>query len=487
MGLAASQARLLFITGRKSDVEYSQMKIANEKISLSRESTAEAEEYARALSQRKLTWTTGADTSADLGYNLLMTPNANVSSGQYLVTDVNGRVLLSDEYKTKLNLSASVGTAGQFKQAYPSTAGFLVAVMGISAADANQYVAASGNSANFSDITEPVIEGDIDNLGKAMGDPQFSASGSCTLPEDVYYNMKPTLTSMLEKVNTALSLDSIEAGKKEIYTKLKNDIVQAQRALEAARGAKTSTAEGREVAMAAIATLKALFDGTTAQSSLPDARIHPSSKKMDGVPYTARTFIWPVRGYANTNEQGASTAKMQNDYFNTSTGLGNINYSVPYNNNISDLADSLQYFDTKVPTSSTLTAQDTADYYVNLYNALGSKGWKCDSNISDKDYMQNGIRNGNFYIQQLKSTGWAALSTGDASSPVNDVLDEAKIAQAEAKHEVAQSKLSTKEEQLDLKLKNLDTERAALDTEVDSVKAVINKNIERSFKLFQNG
>ena len=50
------------------------------------------------------------------------------------------------------------------------------------------------------------------------------------------------------------------------------------------------------------------------------------------------------------------------------------------------------------------------------------------------------------------------------------------------------SEMETKQSRLEgdysHKMKQLETERSALDTELDSVKAVITKNIERSFKTF---
>lgn len=44
--------------------------------------------------------------------------------------------------------------------------------------------------------------------------------------------------------------------------------------------------------------------------------------------------------------------------------------------------------------------------------------------------------------------------------------------------------LTAQDKIYDLKLKNIDTEHNACQTEIDSVKKVIDKNIERSFKIF---
>jgi len=55
MGMAASQARLLTLTARLSDLELRAQTISNSKIRLSMNSAEAAEEYANALDQQKLT------------------------------------------------------------------------------------------------------------------------------------------------------------------------------------------------------------------------------------------------------------------------------------------------------------------------------------------------------------------------------------------------------------------------------------------------
>ena len=46
------------------------------------------------------------------------------------------------------------------------------------------------------------------------------------------------------------------------------------------------------------------------------------------------------------------------------------------------------------------------------------------------------------------------------------------------------TRLENEDNKIDLQLKKLDTEHTALQTEYDSVKNVIDKNIEKSFNMF---
>ena len=59
-----------------------------------------------------------------------------------------------------------------------------------------------------------------------------------------------------------------------------------------------------------------------------------------------------------------------------------------------------------------------------------------------------------------------------------------ELAKAEAKYEHDLKLIDKKDKQYDLSLSKLETERSALTTEYDSVKKVIEDNIERTFGIF---
>lgn len=101
MGLAASQARFLAITARKMNCEFESMQIAQQKLSVTREQQKAAQEYQDAMTATKLVW--DADSNCDgtgdvynLSYDLMMTPSALNEYDAFLVTDTQGRVVLSE-------------------------------------------------------------------------------------------------------------------------------------------------------------------------------------------------------------------------------------------------------------------------------------------------------------------------------------------------------------------------------------------------------
>lgn len=100
MGLAAGQARLLTITGRKSDCEFESMRLSHQKIALARELADLSNEYQNSLNQTKLIYDYygKGDTSTQLSYGLLMYPSALNNYMPTIISDSLGRVTLNSKY-----------------------------------------------------------------------------------------------------------------------------------------------------------------------------------------------------------------------------------------------------------------------------------------------------------------------------------------------------------------------------------------------------
>ena len=96
MGLAASQARFLAITSRKMNCEFQSMQIAQDKLSVTRDLQSAATKYQNAMNATKLVWDTDSDEVYDSSYDLMMTPSALNDYNPYLITDTQGKIVLSD-------------------------------------------------------------------------------------------------------------------------------------------------------------------------------------------------------------------------------------------------------------------------------------------------------------------------------------------------------------------------------------------------------
>ena len=142
------------------------------------------------------------------------------------------------------------------------------------------------------------------------------------------------------------------------------------------------------------------------------------------------------------------------------------------------------------------------NYFMSIYNQIKS----CNGCISvadyngangdaanDTDWLQAMIQCGELSIETVTTDSKTGDVTLTGTSPSSDIsigytqsttVDKTALAKAEAKYEKDLRDINKKDKQYDLTLSKLETERSALTTEYDSVKKVIEDNIERTFGIF---
>ena len=129
-------------------------------------------------------------------------------------------------------------------------------------------------------------------------------------------------------------------------------------------------------------------------------------------------------------------------------------------------------------------AQDEAHY---VYTA--------DINTKPKDMDKSPLNDATFFVEELKKGNlqlqYYSTSENDfvettlsEDASIQEVKDESKIAEAERKYTQALDDLEHTDNRYDLQLKKLDTEHNTLQTEYDSVKNVVDKNVEKTFSIF---
>ncbi len=118
-----------------------------------------------------------------------------------------------------------------------------------------------------------------------------------------------------------------------------------------------------------------------------------------------------------------------------------------------------------------------------------------NENLSNKMAFQDSLQNGSLYLKKYDPE---SQSENDAQTPFftqaisgstnfDSELYTEDDAKAQAEYEQASRKIQNQDKILDLELKNIETQHKAIETEYDSVKQVIQKNIETSYKIFANG
>ena len=116
--------------------------------------------------------------------------------------------------------------------------------------------------------------------------------------------------------------------------------------------------------------------------------------------------------------------------------------------------------------------------------------------INNAEWLQFALENGILTMEQASYSekgsekypeigpyDWTSIIYTNASD-IKSQENETAIAVAEVKYKNAMTEIENQDKKYDQDLKKLDSEHSALQTEYDSIKSVIDKNVERSFKAF---
>lgn len=578
MGLAASQARMLMLTSRKSDIESKLQSRANDLLSMSRDSQKLSQEYQSALNATKLVWNDNG-SNADLSYNLLMAPSS-VSSNQYLLTNSRGAVILDSKYATALGISnVPEGNAGSITQYCSSAKTFAAKMMECNESQLDpvtptpaeeQTPAPSGGGNNNSSIrfttnynqkdildminyqsysgyTDLKTYHDSEAAVNAVGwnvDNTKDYSGnvnSTATKNEVKNNFLSNFDNLLDNIGTAVVKNICSQGlskyKKQLQaaadwakTATENKFiynVDDKNSKDGNPGVDLNTSVaiamdvnsdnnrqdtgGNQISYVykknnsgdwgfdkhdeswgsiyvdnsqVVDTFFSYFDRYCAQNFTSDGDTADADNKTDGERYLKSTIgAGSTTGGTGFRERG--TARDTEDLNaaptpTTSTPTTQPNAALGNNS----LADSSEYA-----------------YYINLYSAIFSSGWKVDANVSNKNYVQTQVEHGALNIKQMtkgasrnssaatgtfdlsSNASWSYLSTGDSGSPLETEADDDAVTKAKAKYDAEKDKLDFKEKMMDMEMKNLDAERSEITTEIESVNSIIKDNV-KSLKMF---
>ncbi len=570
MGLAASQARLLTITARKSDCEFQSMRYSHQKIALSRDLAALSNEYQNSLDQTKLVYDfygTGDETTA-LSYGLLMTPSELNGYLPTLITDGAGKAVLSSQYAAA---AKAAGIPQEGLGCLPSSDlrnKFLqgLADSGVISQNAStiyqgiQYAQSMGMGTTDL-VTTTVKQMTLSQL------LEYYESGEAGDNPYIYNNasIKAALESNGASVNEVvmraengkagnlndgnISLSSILTGEYQILCKINNewkddrgtnmDNVASNIAsldvwdwmfdeFEAVLNVAGDSGISEALAYAESQTRQLLsadnlakeYSGKTKENK-DDDNWSGVLDAMNGIEGNRNQgFVWDwfrkdegsystsdyigIATYHNTksaknNRADGVSISITNiayaylTYFaQAMQGLSKSDYSVDSttgnrtveNSNLISLDDESFLFDVVVDTGVNTDQALISGFYDTIFNQICTRGWTENNQIQDNEYMQEMLKSGKFFLATCSDDGYYYQGNYSTNTYVREVTDEEAIAKAEAKYNTEKQKLNQKEEVLDLKMKNLDTEISSLTTEYDTVKSVISKNIEKSFKRY---
>lgn len=539
MGLAAGQARLLTITGRKSDCEYQSMRLSHQKLALSRQLTDVSNEYQNSLDQTKLIYDyygTG-DQSNPLSYGILMSPSTLNNYMPILVTDPKGRVTLNSK------LAAAARKAGIPQEGFGSlpsedVRNQFIQGLGEQSVITNKMsetiqglpynqAAGIGGGSTVAVITQ---SGSLDDLVKYLNDTgaqiTVNLSGSSANFSKQYFDMIYTdasgnkktdkLRKESDKSSVTLDLGKLLTGQESLMLHSRKD---NGRQMGNAQYLQTVVSDildqigeafaeifdlgdiisknALEYARDAIGNIYTPLDSNGNYSETPGAGPE-SGSYAKCIGWASNHWKGGMAGWGHRhseykldiNNMVKAYLTYIQDFVNgvsKTNSKGDDLYKVnPGDISGSNLVTDDTTYNYTWKTGASVSSDDSAvaTYYDSLFNQICLNGWTENQNIEDNEYLQEMLKNGMLFISKASDDGYYYQGNYATDSYIKEVSDDTKIAQAEAKYNTEKAKLNSKEETLDLKLKNLDTEISSLTTEYDTVKNTISKNIEKSFKRY---
>lgn len=541
MGLAAGQARLLTITGRKSDCEYQSMKLSHQKIALARELADLSNEYQNSLDQTKLIYDYygKGDTSTQLSYGILMNPSALNDYMPITVTDSMGRITLNSKYA---NVARKAGIPQEGLGTLPSEnirnkfiqglvgEGLITEDLGTRIMDVpyNQNagfggdvtVATTTQEGNYTDLLKYIQENctdsyDLKNITNGVNGAKTNDGTQDADSEE----LKSTNLYSLLTSNVIISACGDDGDKwpddeaKSLADNLSSDASGLFAWLEDELSEVLGVNTYAQQALAyATKQMSMMFDTTnytnieSISGTRRDVHKKAATKKCRQLNIDASKNLI---GFSFSKLSMGAGHKKRNptiaiDLSNLAQAY--LTYFADYMNGISKVDDKgIQVFDVnqgqtigshlakdnktyqyiwKAETSVSSDDMAQATFYDTLFNQICANGWTENNQIEDKTYLQQMLQSGMLYLSKTKDEGYYYQENYATDSYIKEIEDDTKVAQAEAKYTTEKAKLNAKEETLDLKMKNLDTEISSLSTEYDTVKNAISKNIEKSFKRY---
>ena len=450
MGMSASQARLLFISSRISDLELRSQQISNTKIRLADESEQVANDYTKALNKTKLTLTNPVDqTKSQLTYASIMTPKGQMS-GAYNIQTADGKVVVTSQVASAFssaknvseflaNMSVEKSDTSIAAEEYNQAA----AELNEARTNTNSFLKSKGLSVNSDGslkfpTTKTTTVNTVDNTNSARGTTKTVDGGTVSTAETTSSagGGRTTKITTSTSVNTSESVSS--SGKSQTTTVTKTgvykiDMVEGTNSVGQKTKSPVSGSDSYKVTTTVV-TESHVYTRTE------ESQLQAQYNQLKNIERTAE------------NKYNAAKSAYEN------SGNGVLNSSSSGN----------EY------------------YYTNLYNDMKANGYQAYStaSLNNPEFLQVQLEQGNWYIGKKNEDGKYEQTSISSNTMITEESDDKNLAKAEAEYNAKTAKINKKEKLLDMKLKEVDTEHSALKTEFDSVKSLISDNIDKSFNLF---
>ena len=239
--------------------------------------------------------------------------------------------------------------------------------------------------------------------------------------------------------------------------------------------------------------------------NMPNSSETSAATKIRSVDTSLGDTYSPAKRYftASVDDQGVTCYKEVTDMGNYLTT--NADGSKTFNENATALFVSMDENDTNEATATIVDfsrmrnelISEQGQYYKNTFEMIKNRG-ECEvleaEYQNNSEWLTNMVAYGNVgiytlaedeaaprgYKMEMTSTSTNTILSDTAVSS----MDNTELKKAEAEYNKELKKINKKDTMYDLELEKLETERSAITTEMDSLRTVIDENIDRTFGTF---
>ena len=523
MGMSASQARLLFITSRMNDIELKSQQISNTKIRLADESEQVANAYTKALNKTRLQITDPlTQTTSQLTYNSIMSPNG-IMSGGYNLQTVDGKVVVSHDVAAAFERRRGNSYQAEDISSYQTNYNNAVSTLDKAEATLNNYLKSKDVTVNSDGTlkfpTKIVIT--IESSSSTGGAGSAQGSGTVPTTDGAGSTGGAGGAGGVQGGGTVPTTDGagstggaggaraprrIVAQNTNMFSKTWSDVAALDMGLESnpttrnrneftmdpiifsgGNGGTTGrTTGGSTTGGTTGSTTGGITGRTTGRTT---GRITDFTPKVIDLTQTGGTFTHvnfkPTideslrRGIVDVYSS-AEKSQIQAQYNIYKQDVSNAKQAV------SEAKTALDDAKAKNASVSSNISEYSGEFYENLFKQMETSGYKAYDQklLNNPEALQAYLGNGDWCLGKKNADGKYAQTSISSSTMISEVTDKTDLAKAEAEYNAQTLKINNKEKKLDNQLKTLDTEHSALKTEQESIKSLIKDNVDKSFNLF---
>ena len=473
MGMSASQARLLELTGQQNRISMELTVLAARKMSITREARNISRDYNDALNSKLYKWSNGSGTYQALTYNTLMKPNSFTKNKTYLITDLNDRVVLDGTYAKYAERFSPKGQPG----------------------------------ANWDGDIRLEILSELTGVDKAKLEKQDSLLKECYAKKDAYIeaeNSKPdpkaygqqqaSLKDLIDKSNKSSSI-KIPISSSTITSFDSLNLLQIGNYL----GSDENKAHWKE----AVEGIAAQYKDNMASGQKIDTEIFSGENGSYNVNWDK--LLENLVGYYKTyggevvkgSDKSYSGTSSQIIWFNPEDYTKYNEALEAWNSNVSSARESLDEINSSYDAHFDAETENLIKFYDTMFSAIAENGWTVNYNVNDSEYLNNMLQNNQFmittvernteYNEDKREFNYSNEYKSQLASQVNNLVevnDNDIQTRALAIAEERKEEVNAKERKIDSRMTDLKTIYSANKEIIESLKTTIKDNIDRNLNLF---